>query len=129
MSYPFDQFVTFIYTHDLDDSAEFYGELLGLPLVLDQGPCRIFRVSANAFLGICTKTDAADAPPQPAGVILTLVSDDVDGWYNTLSARGVPIEKSPQLNPTFNIYHLFIRDPNGYLVEIQTFRDPTWPKE
>jgi len=48
----FDQFVTFLYTRDLERSAAFYGELLGLPLVLDQGGCRIFRVARDGFLGV-----------------------------------------------------------------------------
>ncbi|CAK0856243.1 unnamed protein product [Prorocentrum cordatum] len=41
---------------------------------------------------------------------------------------GVPLEKEPTLNPRYNIYHLFIRDPDGHLVEIQQFRDPMWPR-
>jgi hypothetical protein len=27
-----------------------------------------------------------------------------------------------------NIYHCFLRDPNGYLIEIQRFLDPAWPR-
>jgi len=60
-------------------------------------------------------------------VILTLVSDDVDGWGEYLQKEGVAIEKHPQLNPAFNIYHLFVRDPDQRLVEIQRFLDPAWP--
>jgi catechol 2,3-dioxygenase-like lactoylglutathione lyase family enzyme len=71
----FDQFVTFLYTRDLERSAAFYGELLGLPLVLDQGGCRIFRVARDAFIGICRCSEAR--PCSPGGVIVTLVSDDV----------------------------------------------------
>jgi catechol 2,3-dioxygenase-like lactoylglutathione lyase family enzyme len=57
-------------------------------------------------------------------VILTLVTDDVDGWHERFIAAGVTSEKPPQHNPTFNIYHCFLRDPNGYLLEIQRFEDP-----
>ena len=39
------------------------------------------------------------------------------------------MEKPPTYNPTYHIYHLFVRDPDGYLVEIQTFLDPAWPKD
>lgn len=122
----FDQQVTFLYTRNIGPSAEFYGETLGLPLVLDQGGCRIYRVSRHAFVGICEREDA---PTDPKGVIVTLVSNDVDGWYERLRAKGVSFEKTPALNPTYNIYHCFLRDPNGYLLEIQRFLDPTWPKD
>ncbi len=120
----FDQLVTFLYTADLVQTAAFYEQTLGLPLVLDQGACRIYRVRGDAFLGFCTRDDA---PRNPQGVILTLVSQDVDGWYERLRSQGAAFEKPPAHNPKFNIYHCFLRDPNGYLIEIQTFLDPAWP--
>ena len=125
---PFDQQVTFLYTRDLAASAHFYGELLGLPLVLDQALCRIYQVSGDAFLGICQR-DSGEL--NPAAVIFTFVvaaTDAVDNWHALLVARGVLFEKAPTLNPAYNIYHCFLRDPSGYLLEIQTFRDPAWPR-
>ena len=118
----FDAQVTFCYTPDLHATAEFYERLLALPLSLDQGVCRIYRVAAGAHLGFCQRADA----PRPQGVILTLVSDAVDEWYTRLSAHGVVFEKPPAHNADYNIYHCLLRDPNGYLVEIQRFEDPAW---
>ncbi len=114
--------MTFCYTADFESTIHFYEELLGLPLALDQGNCRIYRVRDGAFVGICRRAKAPDSD----GIILTLVSDDVDGWYARLVARGVEFEKAPAFNPEFKIYHCFLRDPNGYLIEIQRFDDPEW---
>jgi len=122
---PFDQQVTFLYTRDLAATARFYAEKLGLELVLDQSTCRIYRVSAAGFLGFCQR---AEAPERSEGIIVTLVTADVDGWYARLVAGGVVFEKAPAFNPTYNIYHCFLRDPNGYLLEIQSFLDPAWPR-
>ena len=122
MTAPFAQHVTFLYTSDLAETARFYEDMIGLPLVLDQGSCRIYRVSADGFLGFCARRGA-----QPSGVIVTFVTQDVDDWYTRLRARGVVFEKAPTLNPDYNIYHCFLRDPNGYLLEIQRFLDPAWP--
>lgn len=119
---PFDAQVTFCYTPDLPATADFYERLLALPLSLDQGICRIYRVAAGAHLGFCQRADA----PRPQGVILTLVSDAVDDWYARLNAHGVVFENPPAHNPDYNIYHCLLRDPNGYLVEIQRFEDPAW---
>ncbi len=121
----FDQQVTFLYTRDLERSAAFYGETLGLPLVLDQGGCRIYRVSSDGFLGLCRCGESR--PCNPEGVIVTFVSDDVDGWYERLKAKGVTFETPPRDNRAFNIYHCFLRDPDGYQIEIQRFDDPAWP--
>jgi catechol 2,3-dioxygenase-like lactoylglutathione lyase family enzyme len=118
----FDAQVTFCYTADLDRTAEFYEQVLGLPLALDQGRCRIYRTGATGYLGFCLRDEA----PRPEGVILTLVTNDVDGWHERLAARGVAIDKPPAANPEFEIYHFFFRDPNGYLLEIQRFDDPRW---
>ncbi len=122
----FDQQVTFLYTRDLGATARFYEQMLGLGLVLDQGTCRIYRISTDGFLGFCQR---AEAPERPVGVIVTLVTEDVDGWHSRLAARGVSFEKAPAFNPDYNIYHCFLRDPNGYLLEIQSFRDPAWPRK
>lgn len=125
---PIDQQITFVYTHDLDQTAAFYEDTLGLELALDQGGCRIYRVAGTAFIGICQRDDApTDMQAQGRTIILTLVTDAVDAWYARLSERGVQFETAPQLNPRYNIYHCFLRDPNGYLIEIQQFRDPRWP--
>lgn len=118
-----DQFITFLGTHDLKATSRFYEEVLGLPVALDQADCRIFKLCSNAFVGFCRHIAVAQ---DPRSVILTLVSSEVDAWHERLLAQGAAIEKSPRLNEKYQIYHLFAIDPNGYLVEIQEFRDPSW---
>ena len=121
---PFTQQVTFLYTPDLVTTARFYEQVLGLEMVLNQGVCRIYRVSRDGFVGFCQK-DGVE--PRPQTIILTLVTPDVDGWYERLTVQGVAFDKPPTFNPQYNIYHCFLRDPNGYLLEIQRFLDPAWP--
>jgi len=132
MSLSFDQQVTFLYVKDLEVSERFYGKTLGLELVLNQGLARIYRVgSGNAFLGICLSSAVQQAPPPdraPLGVIVTFVTNDVDGAYSALRAKGVAFEKTPTMNTTYDIYNCFFRDPDGYLLEIQKFLSPDWPR-
>ena len=120
---PVDAQITFLSTDNLAETAEFYERLLGMPLVLDQGKCRIYQVREGAFLGFCER----HAPPlEDQGVIFTLVSDHVDDWHRHLTAHAVQIEKEPTYNPEYDIYHCFLRDPYCYLFEIQRFNDPHW---
>jgi catechol 2,3-dioxygenase-like lactoylglutathione lyase family enzyme len=119
-----DQQVTFLLTTDLAATERFYEDVLGLSLVLDQGSCRIYHVNGNAFIGFCERDD----PGEPPGLLFTLVTQAVDAWHEFLLSRNVAIEKPPTFNPQYNIYQMFVRDPNGYLIEIQTFLDPAWPK-
>lgn len=120
----FDQQVTFLYCRDLEKTSRFYQDAFGFHLALDQGSCRIFQVAANSFIGFCQREDLA---PLKDGVIFTLVTEQVDAWYKKLIDKGVQIEKPPAENSNYNIYHMFLRDPDGYLIEIQRFLDPTWP--
>ncbi len=127
----FSQQVTFCYTPDLAAADNFYRDMLGLRLVLDQGPCHIFRVTDEAYLGFCTTTGNI-SPETAGGIILTLVVPgvaEVDRWADHLRlGEGAQwLERGPVLNERFNIYHLFLRDPAGHLVEIQAFLDPAWP--
>ena len=120
------QQITFLYTRDLATTARFYEEVMGLALKLDQGSCRIYQVSADGFLGFCQRDEAPRAPSDPAArsMILTLVTEEVDAWYERLKEQGVAFEKAPEVNPDYDIYHCFLRDPNGYLIEIQRFLHP-----
>jgi catechol 2,3-dioxygenase-like lactoylglutathione lyase family enzyme len=117
-----EQQVTFFYTHDLDASREFYEQKLGLELWLDQGTCRIYTVSGSGYLGLCQASETSPSSPEnQSSVIFTLVTQQVDEWFEYLQERGVKFEKPPTLNKKYNIYHCFLRDPSGYLIEIQRF--------
>jgi len=118
---PIAQQITFLDTTDLARTADFYERILGLRLARDQGRCRIYHVSGNAYVGFCERAGAL-APLE--GLTFTLIADDVDAWCRHLRAHGVDIVKEPADNPPHRIYNAFIRDPNGYLIEIQRFWEP-----
>ena len=115
------QQITFLHAQDLEETRKFYSDVLGLKLARDQGTCLIFEITKSAYLGFCEHIE-----PIPPGrkVILTLVSDDVDGWYAVLNKSGQSIIDPPTANPKYEIYHFFIPDPNGYWIEIQKFDRP-----
>ncbi len=122
MTLPIDHQITFLYTQDLQQSARFYEDILGLTLARDQTTCRIYHTGQHSYVGICQRDDAL-AQPERRDIIVTLVTPEVDAWYSTLLERGAVIDHAPAVNPKYNIYHFFLRDPNGYLIEIQKFLD------
>lgn len=127
----FAQAITFLYADPAEESWRFYEEVVGLPLVQDQGTCRIYEAATGtrAFLGVCRARAprASDDPRVVGGVVFTFVTDDVDGWYVRLRTRGVTIPDPPSLSETYRVYHFFFRDPAGYLLEVQRFERPDWP--
>ena len=120
-----DQQIVFFYTADLLKTAHFYEHVMGLRLARDQGTCRIYHTGGSSYIGFCQRDDwpilRSDERPM---VIFTLVTDAVDEWYEMLTAQGVAYETPPTFNPRYGIYHSFLRDPNGYLIEIQRFDEP-----
>lgn len=113
--------ITYCYTDNLAVTDEFYQETLGLPLVVDQGNCHIYRVTDEAFIGFCRRSAVGIDHDD---LILTLVTDDVDGWYERLKARGATVVEPPRTDERRGVYHFFARDPNGYRLEFQRFLTP-----
>jgi len=118
-----DRSITFTYTDDLAGASRFFREVLELDFVVDQGPCHIFRLTDESFIGVC---DLPDRPSEQAGVTITIVSDDVEGWHEFLTARGVEYVKTPAHSDRFNVFSSLFISPHGYRIEIQRFDDREW---
>jgi catechol 2,3-dioxygenase-like lactoylglutathione lyase family enzyme len=114
--------ITFLKTRDIEATTRFYTQVLGFRLALDQGGCRIFAIRQGAYIGFC-QTDGSTGSPE---VVFTLVLDDVDAACAAVEKAGGSVEVRPRKNLQYNIYQCFIRDPNGYMIEIQRFLDPAW---
>lgn len=119
---PKGQQLTFLYTDDLKRSVAFYQHVLDLEPVLDQGRAVLFRVNEGAYLGVC---DRPDRPRGTDGVMVSFVCD-VDATYAKLLARGVVFDGPPGPQMEGRVYAAFFRDPDGYRLEIQAFRDAAW---
>ena len=115
--------ITFTYTTDLAAGSRFFQDVLELDFVVDQGACHIYRLTETNFIGIC---DLPDRPSEPVGVTITLVSDDVDGWYRFLADKGVEFVRTPAYSDPLGVYSTLFLSPDGYRIEIQSFDDPDW---
>lgn len=123
MMLPVDSQITFLYCEDLSTTVGFYEKVLELELALDQGGCRIYHiVGRQAYLGICQR----ETPRAKDGVIFTFVTQQVDEWYEKITSQGISCEYAPRFNEEYGIYHFFVKDPNGYLIEVQRFAEDPW---
>ncbi len=113
--------ITWVYTDDLDTTCAFYADVLGLKLWRDAGVARIFELKPSNYVGVCVALDWRVV--EPRGGMLTLLTDDVDGWYTHLTAVNAPCKSPPARNDKFGIYAFLVEDPNGYLIEFQQFLD------
>ena len=111
--------ITWVYTRDLARSSAFYGEVLGLECLRDEGGARIFATAQNAAIGVCEVF--GDRVVEPRGGMISIVTDDVDAWYRRLVESGAEVEGPPHRLEQFAIYTFFARDPEGYRIEFQQF--------
>ncbi|MGD8397571.1 MAG: VOC family protein [Anaerolineae bacterium] len=116
--------ITFLYYDDLAPAAAFYGDVMGFELVEDQAWARIYRVGDDAFLGIVAGEKGYHRPQARNAVLLTLVVDDVPGWYDYLAGHGVAMLSEVQDRPEIQIRCFFLEDPGSYTLEIQEFLRP-----
>lgn len=126
--------ITFVYSRDVEASRRFYAEGLGLRVRSDKGVVVFYALPGRATsLGVVQEgVSAAVDPPCSAktagrdSVMLCLLTRDVEavlGRCAALALPGVTIEQSARANERFGIYNALLRDPDGYLVELQTFID------
>jgi len=120
---PIDQSIVFTYTSDLERGSRFFGEVLELELIVDQGACRIYRLTEKSLIGVCS---IPGRPSNEAAVTITIVSSAVDEWHRFLTEKGVEYVKPPSHSPSFQVYSSLFNSPDGYRIEIQRFDDPDW---
>ena len=118
---PIEGQITFLPTADLTTTDAFYQGLLGLPLVRDQGVCRIYATAPAAYLGFC---DRGYAVPDEHRVVLTLLVEDVRASFERVRAAGALVVSEPAHSRQYAAITAFVRDPSGYLVELQRFDEP-----
>ena len=116
--------ITFLYYKDLSVAQHFYENIMGFQLAEDQGWAKIYRVSGNAFVGLVDEARGSLKVQENSAVMLTLVSDDVRGWYEYLQGQNVEFIREFGISDEIQIEYFFIRDPGGYIIEIEKFLKP-----
>jgi predicted enzyme related to lactoylglutathione lyase len=111
--------ISWVYTRNLDSTAEFYADALGLECIRDEGTARIFATAASAAIGVCCAFEKRVV--EPKGGMISIVTDDVDTWYRRLVEKGITVAGPPHRLEQFGIYTFFVTDPNGYVIEFQQF--------
>jgi predicted enzyme related to lactoylglutathione lyase len=116
--------ITFLYYRDLQPVSRFYQEIMGFGLVEDQGWAKIYRVNGYAYLGIVDEERGFHKAQKKNAVLITLVVDDVLGWYDYLKRKGVRMLTELREVEDIQVRGFFLEDPGGYAIEVQQFLKP-----
>jgi len=113
--------ITFLYYKDLNEAKDFFKNILKLEIVDDQGDAIIYRITKGAFIGIVDEKKGHCKAQDVNAVLITLVTDDVKGWYKHLLSHGVKMETPVQKPENFPVECFFFKGPGGYEFEVQRF--------
>lgn len=115
--------IVWFYYDGLVEAARFYGDVLGLELVVDETWARIYKLSHGSFVGLVDATEGGGHCQlrDESAVLLTIVVDDVDAWFSYLTDAGAAIDGSVRVMESINVKCFFLEDPGGYSVEVQAF--------
>ena len=119
-----DGLLTFFYYKDLASAGEFYEKIMGFELVQDQKWAKIFKVADSAFMGCVDGNIGYHKHDPTKPVMLTVIVDDPDAWYEHFIENGVETLNKPHDDVELNMRIFLLHDPEGYVIEIQKFNDP-----
>lgn len=113
----------FYYYEDLEAAWSFYTDVLGFETVADFGFAKILQLARASFLTLVDETRGMHGAHEPKSVTLALVTEDVEGWYEYVTDRGVPVRASLSVEPGSPHDGFVAVDPEGYLLEFERFNE------
>ena len=111
--------VTFLYYDDLTAPRKFYGETLGLTPYFEREGVSLYHPTPGATIGVVKVPGTGAAPPTKRSVVMvSIVTDDVAGWYKKLKQDPhIHIDKDLYDHPRVPIRAFEVEDPGGYPIE------------
>ncbi|MBV9655953.1 MAG: VOC family protein [Acetobacteraceae bacterium] len=98
----------------LDEARRFYGDLLGMSVVMDLGWIITFAGPGTAPPQISVATEGGSGMPVPD---ISIEVDDLDEVHRRAVSAGTAIVYGP-VNEPWGVRRFFLRDPFGGLVNI-----------
>jgi lactoylglutathione lyase len=112
--------ITFLYYRDLQTAMRFYEDVLGLPLTIDQGWCKIYGICEGAHVGLVDETKGMNKWAVTKPVQLCIRVSNVEDWYAYAQSKELPGLSQLFVNEEIGIRAFVFNDPGGYQIEIQS---------
>jgi catechol 2,3-dioxygenase-like lactoylglutathione lyase family enzyme len=103
-----------IAANDVARAKKFYGDVLGLDLLMDFGWIATYGSSRSMSVQISIGSEGGSGTAVPE---ISIEVDDLDAAYEAMTRAGFPIEYGPVVEP-WGVARFYVRDPFGKLVNI-----------
>jgi catechol 2,3-dioxygenase-like lactoylglutathione lyase family enzyme len=111
----------FFYYKDLEAAWRFYEDILGLKTVADYDFAKIMRIAETSYLTLVDAESGMHSADEPKTVAIALITDQLDEWYEYLSAEKVPIRHDYKPVEGRPHHGFVVDDPEGYYLEFERF--------
>ncbi|MFU0506117.1 VOC family protein [Pseudaminobacter sp. NGMCC 1.201702] len=105
-------------TSDISAAKRFYGDVLGLDLMMDHGWMTTYGSPERMKVQISFATEGGSGTPVPD---FSIEVDDVDAAFEAMRQAGFASEYGPVDEP-WGVRRFYVRDPFGRLVNILMHR-------
>ncbi len=115
--------ITWLYHKDILAMQNFYQDVFGLELVVDQGWTKIFKVSDTGFLAIVDEKRGMHSYTEKKAVNLGFIIEDLDSWFEYVKTNKLfdLLEDELGVGPETR-YKAFVGFcPEGYFLEFDHF--------
>jgi len=109
-----------VVTSDPKAAQRFYGDILGLELLMDEDFIRTYGSREKMAAQVSFVSEGGSGAPSPD---LSIEVDDLDEALRKVRAAGIAIEYGPAAEP-WGVKRFFVRDPFGKLVNILQHAPP-----
>lgn len=110
--------VPFFYYSDLEAAADWYQHKLGLEALVDKEWVVILRLTDSSYIGLVNATGGSLAPTENKGVLLSIETQDLEGWWDRLKdIEGINMIHGIEVGGGGMIEEFRMTDPGGYIVE------------
>lgn len=99
---------------DISAARHFYGEVLGLNILMDHGWIATYGSHEQSAVQVSFATEGGSGTPVPD---LSVEVDELETAYARMQAAGFGVEYGPVDEP-WGVRRFFVRDPFGKLVNI-----------
>jgi len=108
--------VSNIETKDATAARRFYGDIMGLELLMDHGWIATYGSQMKMDIQISFAAEGGAGTPVPD---LSIEVDDLDEALERMQKAGITLEYGPVAEP-WGVRRFFVRDPFGKLINILT---------
>ena len=113
--------VFWLYYNDIPAAQEFYEDVFGLNLLVDQDFAKVYSSSPTGFIGLVDQAQGLHKFTEQKAVTVSFFSEQIEQWYQRFEDKGVAI-RAPLAGEGRVPVRTFVGyDPAGYFIEFDHF--------